>query len=255
MTRVGPWDPIPDTRRLVGLDRRTELVGIDLRDDAQVELLDQITTMRDEYDRLADWYDLKNNMYGPVDSETYYAMIRLRRPHQIVEIGSGNSTKVAARAIAENGYGKIVCIDPEPRADVTGLPVDWRRTRVEDVDVSLFQGLSAGDIVFIDSSHVLRTGGDVAFEFLEIVPRLASGVIVHVHDIFLPAEYPASWLLNDRMFPTEQYLLQAFLAYNSEFRVVWSARHMVLNHEDLLYKAFSSFRTAGDPSSFWFERC
>ena len=255
MTRVGPWDPIPDTRRLVGLDRRTELVGIDLRDDSQVELLDQITTMRDEYDRLADWYDLKNNMYGPVDSETYYAMIRLRRPHQIVEIGSGNSTKVAARAIAENGYGKIVCIDPEPRADVTGLPVDWRRTRVEDVDVSLFQGLSAGDIVFIDSSHVLRTGGDVAFEILG--DRAAVGFRCHrARARHLPSRRIPGLMASERSYVPNRAVPAPSLPRLQQ-RVsggLVSRGSHGPNHEDLLYKAFSSSVPRATPL-FWFERC
>jgi hypothetical protein len=102
---------------------------------------------------------------------------------------------------------------------------------------------------------VLRTGGDVQYEFLEILPNLRPGVIVHVHDIFLPAEYPKRIIMKQCRFFSEQYLLQAFLAFNSNFEVLWASSFMHLNHPDLLEKAFSSYtRESRWPGSFWIRR-
>ena len=111
------------------------------------------------------------------------------------------------------------------------------------------------DILFIDSSHVLRIGGDVQYEYLEILPRLARGVIVHSHDIFLPAEYPRHWVLEEHKFWTEQYLLQAFLAFNDSFEVLWAGSYMHLKHPEKLEEAFSSYKRERTlPGSFWMRK-
>ena len=109
--------------------------------------------------------------------------------------------------------------------------------------------------MFIDSSHVVRIGGDVVFEFLQVLPRLRIGVLVHVHDIFLPAEYARDWVIRQKRFWTEQYLLQAFLAFNSAFEIVWAASYMHMNHPQRLAAAFPSYRPDRCwPGSFWFRR-
>ena len=103
---------------------------------------------------------------------------------------------------------------------------------------------------------MLKNGSDVQFEFLEVLPRLAKGVLVHLHDIFLPAEYPRNWVMRDRRFWNEQYLLQAFLAFNSGFEVVWAGSWMHLNHSDRLTHAFPSYDAKSVwPGSFWIRRC
>jgi hypothetical protein len=255
LTRVGAWDPVPDTRVLGDVaGRRRELVGVDMRDAAQQMILNDLMAYKAEYDRIDEWYDLDNPMYGRIDAEVYYAMIRRLRPRTIVEIGSGNSTRIAVNAVKANGEGRVICMDPQPRADITDLPITWLKSRVEDVALANFSDLRDGDILFIDSSHVLRTGGDVQQEYLEILPRLKAGVVVHIHDIFLPVEYPGDWLLNMRMFPTEQYMLQAFLAFNSAFEVLWGSQHMHLFHPDLLAAGFASYRRDLSPGSFWIRR-
>jgi len=98
--------------------------------------------------------------------------------------------------------------------------------------------LAAGDILFIDSSHVVKTGGDVTYLFLEVPPRLRPGVIVHVHDVFLPQEFPRSWILDLHLFWTEQYLLQAFLTYNSDFEVLFASGYMGLQHRQDMQRTF-----------------
>ena len=109
--------------------------------------------------------------------------------------------------------------------------------------------------MFIDSSHVLKIGSDVQYELLEIIPRLKLGVIIHFHDIFLPSEYPREWVMKQHIFWNEQYLLQAFLAFNSSFEVFWSSSFMNARHDDLLDKAFISSRPGSvRPCSFWIHR-
>jgi hypothetical protein len=115
--------------------------------------------------------------------------------------------------------------------------------------------LEENDILFIDSSHVLKIGSDVQYEYLEILPRLNKGVIVHIHDIFLPAEYRKEWVLKDHIFWTEQYLLQAFLAFNDNFEILWAGSYMHLKHPDKLEVAFNSYRRNERwPGSFWIKK-
>jgi hypothetical protein len=109
----------------------------------------------------------------------------------------------------------------------------------------------------LDSSHVVRIGGDVQHEFLEILPKLNPGVVVHIHDIFLPAEYPRKLIAKQHRFFSEQYLLQAFLAFNREFEVLWASSFMHLTHPDLLEQAFNSYKGRRElrwPGSFWMRR-
>lgn len=118
-----------------------------------------------------------------------------------------------------------------------------------------FQKLKENDILFIDSSHVLKTGSDVQYEYLEILPRLNKGVLVHFHDIFLPAEYPQKWILEDHKFWNEQYLLQAFLAFNDSFEILWAGSYMHLNHPDKLEQFFKSYnKNKRWPGSFWVRK-
>ena len=121
--------------------------------------------------------------------------------------------------------------------------------------MSLFKELKEGDILFIDSSHILKIGGDVQYEFLEILPRLNKGVIVQIHDIFIPVEYPKAWVLGNKLFYDEQYLLQAFLVFNSAFEVLWVGSYMHIRHPDKLEKTFNSYdRRTAWPCSFWMRK-
>jgi hypothetical protein len=130
------------------------------------------------------------------------------------------------------------------------------RKPVETVDLAVFQQLGADDILFIDSSHVLRIGGDVQFEYLEILPRLRPGVLVHAHDIFLPFEYPLSWVRDKKWFWTEQHILQAFLVFNSEFEVVLALGYLHAHHRELLARAAPVYaeHPSSGPSSLWLRR-
>jgi predicted O-methyltransferase YrrM len=129
-----------------------------------------------------------------LDAAAAYAIVRATRPGRIVEVGCGHSTRFLARAVADERLAtRITAIDPEPRASLAGLVLHWMKQPVQTVDAALFDSLAPGDILFIDSSHQLKPGGDAAFLMDEVLPRLASGVRVHFHDIFLPDGYPAHW--------------------------------------------------------------
>jgi hypothetical protein len=265
------WDqPVPDTREL-GEElwvRRSDLVGIDLNVDDQLEFLDEICGLfRGEYDAFPDeptddphQYYFNQCSFRSVDAEILYSVIRKYRPQRIIEIGSGMSTLIAAAAVRKNKemFGQVcrfTAIDPHPpgflRGGVPGVS-ELIEARVETIPMSVFLELGRNDILFIDSSHVVRIGGDVVYEFLEVLPRLGAGVLVHVHDVFLPADYPRKWVQDRHSFLSEQYLLQAFLAFNSRFQVLWAGSCIHLGHPERLESCFRSYRRDREwPGSFW----
>ena len=127
-----------------------------------------------------------------LDAAAAYAMVRSLRPRRIVEVGSGHSTRFLARAVADGALDtRITAIDPQPRATIEQLPVEWLRSPVQRV--AAFPPLGENDILFIDSSHQLKPGSDVEFLLKAVLPMLPSGVRVHFHDIFLPDDYPPGW--------------------------------------------------------------
>lgn len=128
-----------------------------------------------------------------LDFAAAYCLVRGMKPAQVVEIGSGTSTHVVAAALADNGSGRLKCIDPAPRRDIESLGVDFERRLLSVEDVALAESLQPNDVLFIDSSHIFFPGCDVDIEFNRLFPALPSGAFVHVHDIFLPDGYPADW--------------------------------------------------------------
>ncbi len=265
--------PVPDTGALDRSvwERRSELPGIRMNEDRQLALLQRLAAAyRDEYSRFPleptaepHRYFVNNGGYESVDGEMLYSMIRDIKPRRIFEIGSGNSTYVAADAVLRNAAEgapecQLIAFEPYPndvlRAGFPGLS-SLVGTLAQDIPLSRFDELEADDILFIDSSHVLKIGSDVQYLFLEVLPRLRTGVVVHVHDIFLPAEYREEWLRKQHWFWNEQYLLQAFLAFNNAFDVLWAASYMHLRHSEALAQAFPSYdRAASWPGSFWLRK-
>jgi len=265
------YQPIPDTRVLpLSLwNRISDLPGVDMREEQQKQLLSDIAAnFKHEYTAIPEGastqdfhYYLGNAAFEAVDAEMLFGLIRLLKPRGMYEIGSGFSTLLAADALRRNRVERHSCrfivIDPYSSAQLeAALPSDvelWR-VPVQEVSLGEFESLGENDILFIDSSHVCKIGSDVQFEFLEILPRIRSGVVVHVHDIFIPLEYPKQWVLDCRRFWNEQYLLQTFLSFNATFEVLWAGQWMHIKHPDLLMKAFPSYRAGVSPGSFWFRR-
>ncbi len=195
---------------------------------------------------------LANDAFNGIDPHVYYSMIRHFQPAMIVEVGSGHSTLLGAQASRLNSTTRYVCIDPWPRDFILrGIPdVEFIRERVEDVDLDLFLQLQRNDILFIDSSHVVRTANDVCFLILEVLPRLAPGVVIHFHDIFLPFEYPQEWIVNEHRFWAEQYLLQAFLLQNSQAEVLFASHFISATYRQEVNDIFSNAQWI-DGASFW----
>lgn len=273
ITRNSFYSPIPDLRELkddlwLG---RSELTGVDINEDSQITLLSRFESeFKSEYglfprDKSAKphEYYINNGYFESVDGEIAYCMIRHFKPRKIIEIGSGYSTYLIAQAILKNKEETeryncdFAAIEPYPNPTLNrGFPglSNLIDQKVQSVSLSEFGKLSDNDILFIDSSHVLKIGSDVQYEYLDILPRLQKGVIIHLHDIFLPAEYPKEWLFN-HTFWNEQYLLHAFLLFNDSFEVLWAGSYMHLNNPDALERAFSSYsRDERWPGSFWIRK-
>ena len=264
VTPVHFYFPVPDTRELSNRlwDQPSALPGLDFNEHAQLDLLATFPRFRREYDSIpteetgdpGEFY-FNNPNFSGTDALALYCMIRHFRPASVIEVGSGFSSRVIRRAIRQNGQGRVSCIDPFA---VSGLP-DWfpeatvRREPVQAVPPSVFEALRAGDILFIDSSHVAQIGSDVTYLFLEIIPRLHPGVVVHLHDIFLPMEMRKEWVLDEMRFWTEQYLLQAFQAFNREFEVLMANSYLGLYHVDVLRATFPRSPWWGG-GSFWMRR-
>ena len=266
------YEPVPDTRDIPEgfWERPSELIGIDLDEAAQLALLDEFRRKyKAEYDQFSDpqsapaGFSLPNRSFSSVDAEILYCMIRHFKPSAIMEIGSGNSTLLSADAILKNsretgGVASLVAIEPHPNEILErGFPGLTKviKAPVQSVPLKEFEMLRENDILFIDSSHVLKTASDVQYEYLEIVPRLKKGVIVHFHDIFLPFSYPKSWVVNELRFWNEQYVLQALLAFNKSFRILWAGNYMNHKHPNALQQAFGSYSPqASAPGSFWIRR-
>ena len=240
-------------------DRPSELVGVDCDLDAMKALLSALIDVHGgEFDALPPHSEIRALGYGPgfpvIDALTTYLMVRDLRPAKYIEIGSGLSTYYAWLAAAANGLDgracEMTCVDPFPTGRLNELEdpaVKAVVSKVEATDLGLFDTLDAGDVLFIDSTHVLKLGGDVAFLFLEVLPRLRPGVVVHVHDIHFPynTPYPAEQYVFRAKWPlyrTEAMVLQAFLSFNREFEVVLSAPMIRHFDEPFLERTIPGYR-------------
>jgi predicted O-methyltransferase YrrM len=168
-------------------------------------------------------YSFDNSYFSSPDAEVLYAMLRWQRPRCYVEIGSGHSTRVARQAVLDGQLPtRITCIDPAPRREIAGIADEIHHERVENLKARTFlTDLRPGDVLFIDSSHDIAPGNDVMHLFLGVFPNLAPGVIIHVHDVFLPYDYPRDWVLEHRFAWTEQYLVAALLSCGSRYEPIW----------------------------------
>ena len=202
---------------------------------------------------------LRNLAFEAVDAHVLYAIVRGGAPRTVIEIGSGHSTLLLATAVARNrAEGKparLITIDPYPSPRIEGLDLELRRQRGNQVPVADFEALGAGDILFCDTSHTVKLGSEVNHVILEVLPRLAPGVLVHFHDVFLPWEYPRHWAEESRWFWTEQYLLQAFLAFNREFEILFSSQIVARTEPARLAELIPAFTPGRSmPASFWIRR-
>ena len=210
-----------------------DILGIDLNLNMQVEYLNQIESFNKEYlwpdEKMNEFfYNSVNPMYPTGCGKTLHAMLKIIRPKKIIEIGSGHSTAMMVdtnRIFLDNSV-KITCIEPYPCRlhELFGSDMDkyitLHENKLQDVEMVLFDELEDGDILFVDSSHVAKLESDVNKILFEILPRLKQGVIIHIHDIHYPFEYPDYWF-DMKIFWNETYILRAFLQYNKVFEIVF----------------------------------
>jgi len=203
---------------------------------------------------------LNNGAFESGDAEYWYQLVRTIKPKRIFEVGSGNSTLMAINAINKNhdddqNYKcEHICIEPYEMPWLEEAGVTVVRRKVEDVELSFFSQLQENDILFIDSSHIIRPQGDVLFEYLELLPSLKKGVIVHVHDIFSPKNYPKQWLQDEILFWNEQYLLEAFLSHNSSWEIVGALNYLHHSHYDELKSVAPFLTPEREPGSFYIQK-
>jgi Methyltransferase domain len=259
--------PLPDVVRLDGgfWDTPRSMQGVDLAIEEAIELLtERLAPYIGEFERPADrlGYTFASGGYSVVDAEILYAMVRWLRPRAIVELGSGASSHFIQMAARRNaGGGRPLdhrIFDPypftaSPLGAVKGAVVT--AVRAEELDPALVtELLGEGDVLFVDTTHTVKTGGDVDHIFSAIIPRLAPGVWVHIHDVFLPYEYPRVWVVDDRRLWAEQYLVHAFLAFNSAFRVRFPAMAVSRAAHETVAELVPGFSLATRPGAFWIER-
>jgi Methyltransferase domain len=267
------YSPVPDTRELEREPARSRVwpptppptPGIEWRAQAQRELVGDLAAQEqlvfpagptgDPTD-----YHAANDLFSPLDAWALQGVLRHVRPARIIEVGCGWSSLVTARVNREHlgGAARFTCIEPYPQ-DFLGDGIDGLTelvvAPVQDVPIERFLELRSGDVLFIDTSHVVKTGNDVRFLYHEVLPRLEPGVVVHVHDIFLPWDYPQDWVLAGRGW-NEQYLLQSFLTFNDRFEVMLGVAWMAAFHPDELAAAAapSGATLAHGGGSIWLRR-
>ena len=189
-------------------------------------------------------FHVENDQFSWLDCRALFVLLRAWQPRRFVEVGSGFSTLLIADVNRRflGGTMKVCCVEPYPRAELHEPALGLERllpSKVQDVGFEPFDALEAGDILFIDSSHVAKTGSDVNHLCFEVLPRLRKGVRVHFHDIFLPEDYPKPWVLAENRSWNEQYIVRTLLMYSSHFRVLFGSSYAFTAHADLLRVALN----------------
>ncbi len=244
-------------------------LGIDFNDASHREILSEM------FPRFMPGYDFpesvadpdnairfftRNSQFSWLDARALFVLLRAWRPERVIEVGSGYSSLLMAETNRRYLDGKcwIHCIEPYPRpfllTGIRGL-AGLTQAKVQDVSLAFFEQLRAGDVLFIDSSHVAKTGSDVNHLYFEVLPRLASGVRVHIHDIFMPHDYPREWVIDENRSWNEQYLLRALLMHSHAFRVLFGCSYAFASYPDLVRLALAHPRGHGFAGgSFWIEK-
>jgi glycosyltransferase involved in cell wall biosynthesis/predicted O-methyltransferase YrrM len=269
VVRASYDSPMPVVRELPAevFERESPLRAVNWRLDEQVRLLEgELAPYLAEFRPTAEpsapagAFRLDNHTYDRVDAELLYAIVRHLGPRRYVELGSGWSTLVAWQALQANARegraGELACFDPYPSPHVTALPELAERVSsvgAQELSERVVGELGASDVLFVDTSHTVKLGGDVNRIVLDLMPLLAPGVVVHFHDVFLPGDYSRGHLEGGHYW-TEQYLLQAFLMYNHAWEVLASAQALVRAAPDAVARLIPSYRPGVSPGALWLRR-
>ncbi len=252
------------------LDESRPLPGIDFNDEEQLQLLNQFDYNNELLEIPVDKPENKNSeefFYNNVnycsgDAEYLYSMVRHIKPKRIIEVGSGFSTLLTLRALEKNksedsAYQcEHICIEPYEMPWLETKDIKLKRNKVEDISLDFFSQLEENDILFIDSSHIIRPQGDVLFTFLEVLPVLKPGVIVHLHDVFTPKDYPGDWIIDKRLLWNEQYLLEAFLSFNDNYKVIGAVNYLSHKYREKFSAKCPVFAVQPyrEPAAFWMRK-
>jgi len=263
------YSPIPDLKALPGdiWERRSDLPGIHFDLDEQLEWVERhlADAMREfappeRATGRPGEYTLDNDSYGRVGADLLHGVVRAFKPRRIVELGSGQSTLIMAAAAERNREEGVATelrtFDPFPSVAKLGLPglAALEPVKAQDVPLEVFTSLEAGDILFVDTTHTVKVGSDVNRIVLDVLPALAHGVIVHVHDIFLPYEYLRDFAFKSGLHWAEQYLLQAFLTGNRDYEVLAAAYALCRDRPEEMARLAPTWRPGAAPSAFWMRR-
>ena len=259
------YEPLFDYRKIPRSD--DTITHLRFNDEAQLSFLKnfnfgpELSVIAQDQTAPGEYY-YRNGSFGSGDAELYYSIIRKFKPKKILEIGSGYSTLIALKARDRNSMEddksatEIICVEPYEMRYLESKNVRLIREKIEDLGPQIFNELNAGDVFFIDSSHIIRPGGDVTYLILKILPMVKSGVMIHFHDIFLPRQYPLAWLRDEFRMWNEQYLLEALLIGNERFEIVSSLNYLKHKYHGHLANPFPVL--AGDddrePCSFWIRK-
>jgi hypothetical protein len=253
------YSPVPDRAKLPPEPLRSPMNGIDFDAKRQVEYLrDTLGPFLGgleipDHGPLAELH-LRNGYYESGDAEVLYATVRARRPKRVLELGSGYSTMIIARALTDAGGGEHTIYDPYAGAHLDRIATVIRRSAAE-LPVAAWQSLGPGDVLFVDTSHTVKMGGEVNHVVLDILPELAPGVAVHFHDIFLPWDYPHDFVTRLSVYWAEQYLLQAFLAMNAGYRILLAGHAIGRLYPQEFAELIPTVRDGAAPCAIWIERC
>jgi predicted O-methyltransferase YrrM len=202
-------------------------------------------------------YHWNNNFWNNADALVQYGLIRSRQPKRVIEIGCGWSSLLLARALKRNAVRcQVLQIEPYPNAAIfEQLPSDWVHLHciLQRASPEIFDRLEPGDLLFYDGSHCSKVASDVNWFFFRILPRLRSGVLIHLHDVFFPYDYPDEWIFKRGQTWNEQYVLQAFLMNNSKYRIVIANRYLFTHCKQELDKLYQGVQPSHGVS-LWMKK-
>jgi len=268
------YSPVPDTRELrrdlSKWYREGSFIGVDFNMGEQIQLLDKLRAYHSEYDNLPPYEKVRmrgfGEGYGEVEAHILHAMVRHLKSSNVIEVGSGISTFFTVNALSlnkksDNIGSKILCVDPYPRREINEIKGDCQiemiSRPVQEISAEVFEVLNKGDILFIDSSHIVKINSDVNYLYFEVLPRLNEGVVIHIHDIPFPypTPDPEHWVFRKHQFWTEAALVQAFLMYNTAFKILLSSSYLHYKAPDALKSAFSVYdHERHFPASLWLQK-
>jgi len=248
------YEPLFDTHRLnMERPRLQNLAMLKFDLESQKKFLNQLN-FTDELETLN--FDFKNGSFESADADFLYQFIRFTKPNKVIEIGGGESTKLIQYALEKNDKSsEHICVEPFENVVLLELnKVEIIKKKIEDIDIEEIKKLTKGDLLFIDSSHIIRPQGDILFEYLEILPNLAVGVNIHIHDIFTPRDYPKNMIQKEIRFWNEQYILESILLNSNNYEVIAPLNYLKNESFYELLKICPNMEIDFEPGSIYLKK-